>query len=155
MNDINRSWTIELLWWLVTIVVTLLILLPIFNADIPFPWMYYNAGFIIGAITLIRYIFFFHLHPLAQSKLFKVFLIFLVPLIFFAIIEGLHSFIEFNDREGLQSLLWHLSVQEQSWFMKYIRIEYLLVGITCFIGGFVLIVKMIRSTLSQVRSSAD
>ena len=126
-------------------------MLPIIESGIIFPWFWYNAIFIFAAITLIRYIFQFNNHPLARSKIFKILLIFAIPILFFPIIEGLHSFVEFLDREGLPSLMSHLTYKKQGFYSSYIRVEYLIAGVTCFVGAFALIVKMIRSLWRQVK----
>jgi len=149
MTEGTKKWTIELVWWLATLVVASLILLPIVAAGIDFPWLIYNAVYIIGAITLVRYIFSLHHHPLARSKPFKIIMIFLVPLLFFPTLEGIHDFLEYCDQEGLQKLMPHLSPSTQTKYMSYIRTEYVLAAVTCFIGVFAMIIKMIRSLWRQ------
>ncbi len=151
MSIASKKWSLELIWWVVTAVVAALIMLPIVQANIDFPWMIYNVIYIAGAITLLRYNFSLHHHPLSDSKPFKIILILIAPILFFPILEGLHDFLEFNDQEGLQSLVGHLSVKKQSWMMKYMRIEYVLAGTTCFLGVFAMIIKMIRSLWRQVK----
>ena len=151
MSVASKKWSLELIWWLVTVVVVALIMLPIIQANIDFPWMIYNVVYLVGAITLLRYNFSLHHHPLSDSKLFKISLILVAPILFFPLLEGLHDFLEFNDQEGLQTLVGHLSVKKQSWMMKYMRIEYVLAGTTCFLGVFAMIVKMIRSLWRQVK----
>lgn len=151
MNVLGRKWLLEILSFIGSVIVAGLLILPILESNMEFPWLVYNIVFLIAAITLVRYIFYFDRHPLARSKVFKTLLIFAIPILFFPIIEGIHSFIEFNDREGLASLLDHLSYNKQNSYARYIRIEYLLAGVTCFIGAFALIIKMIRSLWRQVK----
>ena len=144
-----KKWMIELVWWMTTAVIAALIVLPILQADIEFPWLIYNVIYIIGAITLVRWIFSLHHHPLATSKVFKTVMIFLVPLIFFPTLEGIHDFLEFCDQEGLQKLMPHLQPESQTKYMRYIKAEYVLAAVTCFIGVFAMIIKMIRSLWRQ------
>ena len=151
MNVTGRRWLLEVLYLLGTGIVALLVMLPIIESGIDFPWLIYNSVFLVGALTLVRYIFYFDRHPLARSKVFKILMICSIPILFFPIIEGLHSFIEFNDREGIASLLGHLNYSKQDSYSRYIRVEYLLAGVTCFIGSFALIIKMIRSLWRQVK----
>ncbi len=151
MSIVSKKWSLEFIWWMVTFVITALVVLPIIQADIDFPWFSYNIIYLIGAVTLLRYIFSLHHHPLSESKPFKIIMILIVPLLFFPILEGLHSFLEYNDQEGLQTLVTHLSIEKQQWMMKYMRIEYVLAGTTCFVGVFAMIVKMIRSLWRQVK----
>jgi len=151
MSESSKKWTIEIAWWLAAFVIAALILLPITQADIEYPWLVYNAVYIIGAITLVRYIFTLHHHPLAHSRVFKTIMIFLVPLLFFPTLEGVHDFLEYCDQEGLQKLMPHLKPETQTWYMSYIKTEYVLAAVTCFIGVFALIIKMIRSLWRQAK----
>ena len=151
MNAIFQKWVLEITLIFSAIIFTFLILFPIRQAEIDFPWLWYNFAFLIGALLLLKHLFLFRHHPLANSRLFKLCMILIAPFCFFPIIEGIHSFLEFNDREGLQSILEHLSVDRQNFFIKYIRLEYLLSSVICLLGLFALIVKMIRSLWRQYR----
>ena len=145
----NNPWLLELTWWVLTAVIVTIILLPIRLAGIPFHFWQYNLFFIIVSVTFGRFLFFFHLHPLYKSKIFKISMIFLVPVLFFPMVEGLHSFIEFNDREGIQTLLTHLSNQRQNQFRWFIQREYLILAIAAFVSSFLMIIKMIRALWKQ------
>lgn len=149
--DQKRRWIIEGVSWLLTILVAIAFILPIINDNIPFPFLEYNLFYAILGMTLFRYIVFWHIHPLANVKLFKIILICSVPLSVFVLIEGIHSFVEYNDQVGLQEILGHLSPDRMSFFMTYIRVEYLLFGMMSFLGALLLIVKMIRSIWRQIK----
>ena len=151
MSIQSKKWAVEVIWWVVTFVITALIMLPIIQANIEFPWLNYNVIYLIAGITLVIYIFTLRHHPLAWSKPFKTAMILIVPILFFPILEGLHSFLEYCDQEGLQNILTHLPADRQNWFMKYIRIEYVIAGVTCFMGAFAMIIKMIRSLWRQTK----
>lgn len=151
MSIIKSKWQLVGIWWLTASIIAVLIVLPIVIANIPFDWLYYNIAYIVGSITIIRILFGLKYHPLAQSRIFKTVLILMAPILFFPILEGIHSFLEFNDREGLQSIMAHLSIESQNWFMHYIRIEYIFFAMSCMVGVFALIVKMIRSLWRQYR----
>jgi len=151
MTELGKKWTLEFVWWITAAVIALILLLPILLANIEFPWFRYNAIYIIAAIMLIRYIVSLEHHPLARSKAFKIIMILIVPLLFFPILEGLHSFLEYNDQQGLQTFMDHMKPADQRRLMTYIRIEYVLAGVTCFIGVFAMILKMIRSLWRQIK----
>lgn len=151
MSVTSKKWLIEVVWWIVTAIISLIIVLPIILAQIQFEWLWFNVIYIFASITLTRYIFTLHYHPFSHSKVFKILVILVIPLLFFPILEGLHSFLEFCDQVGIRTILQHLSMERQSWLSKYIRIEYVFAGITCFIGIFAIIIKMIRSLWRQVK----
>ena len=56
----STKWKIEGLGWLLTLGITGVILLPIYLANIQFDWFLYNVFFLIGGLTVIRYLFSFH-----------------------------------------------------------------------------------------------
>ena len=151
MNVQLSKWGLEVISISISIVISALVVLPIWSAGIKSDWMIYNLVFLFVAMTIVRYLFFFEYHPFGASKIFKISLICLVPVFIFPIIEGIHSFTEFHDREGLQSLMSHLSPERQTFFTTYMKTEYLLAGMTCFLGVFALIIKMIRSLWRQVK----
>ncbi len=150
-NNTDKHWTAEILWWIITLLMASLVLLPFAISEVDFPFIHFNILYIILGITFSRYLLFFNSHPLAYSKIFKIVLIFLVPLCFFPLLEGIHSFLEFNDREGLQSVLTHLPFKKQVWLLRYIRSEYLFFSFMSFLGSFLLIIKMVRAFWKQYK----
>ena len=150
MNSTKR-WLLEITWIMFALFGALVVVFPIYRDKIQFEWINFNFIYVVVAILLVKHLFFFRHHPLQDSRIFKVLLICLAPFCFFPVLEGIHSFLEFNDREGLQSIMQHLSVKKQNGMMKYIRFEYLLSSVICLIGIFAMIVKMIRSLWRQYR----
>lgn len=148
---VERKWLLEAIWWFATVLFAILIVLPIWMTGVQFEFYIYNFIYALSALTLLRYLTSFEHHPWSNSKLFKIILIFLVPILFFPVLEGLHSFIEYNDREGLQSAMMHLSTTKQNWMIKYIRVEYLTLGIATMVGILAMIIKMVRSLWRQVK----
>lgn len=148
----SKKWLLEFLFILATAVVCILVILPIHLSGVAFEeFMYYNILFVAIGLSWLRLIIRLDLHPLAHSRIFKLILIIAAPMLFFPTLEGLHSFIEFNDREGIQSLLEHLEISNQNQLINYIRIEYLLFGLMSFLGSFLIILKMIRSLWRQYK----
>ncbi len=147
------KWTIEFLWWLMAIILAMACITPILYAGIDFPFVDYNIFFIILGTLITKTVLFFNTHPLHDSALFKFILIIIVPFMFFPMIEGLHSFIEFMDHEGIQSLLKHLPTSRQHFFSSYIPFQYLLFGLLSFLGSFVMIIKMLKALWRQYKYS--
>ena len=150
-NNTEKHWVAEILWWIITLIICSLVLLPISVHEVPFQFIGFNVLYVIVGMTWCRYLLFFNSHPLAYSRIFKILLIFVAPLFFFPMLEGIHAFLEFNDREGLQSILSHLSFKKQVWLMRYIRSEYLFFSFMSFLGSFALIIKMIRAFWKQYK----
>lgn len=146
----KSKWLIEIVCWIITALLGILIVLPILNNGIDFPFIDYNIFYIVVGLTIFRYLFFWDWIPFSGSKAAKIIIIFIVPLMFFPLLEGIHTFVEYNDQEGIQSILNHLSLSKFNFFISYIRLEYLTFGIMSFLGSFMMALKMIRSLWRQI-----
>ena len=142
---------IELAFILLSVIIAGLIVLPIINAGIKFDLLVYNFIYVMVALTFIRWLVRWDLHPLSDSKVGKVLIIFMTPILFFPLLEGIHSFIEFKDQAGLESIMTHLSHKKQQWYSAYMRNEYLFFAVGSFITSILLIFKMLRSIWRQYK----
>ncbi len=147
----SKQWYLEITWWVISTVIAVIVILPIWSAGVTFRFYIYNIIFVMAGVNLLRYLLFFEHHPYSKSKSFKIAIIFCVPILFFPVLEGLHDFIEYNDHEGLQTGMDHLNHKHKNFLIRYIRIEYLLLGISTMAGLLLLIIKMIRSLWRQVK----
>lgn len=145
-GELNKKWTFEVISWVLTIIVTILVLLPLYAQEIPFDFYVFNIIFIILFLTYLRYIFFLRYTPFSHFTPVKLVFIFIaIPVLFF-LVDALSSFQAFNDEVGLQEIVKHLSSNsEQSTMMKYIRTEYLFFGVSSMICAVTLPVRMIIS----------
>ncbi len=146
----NRN-RIELIALIATIIFSLLILLPILNADIDFFLLPFNFAYCVVLLTLFRYLLFWDYHPLRYSKVGKILLIFLVPISFFILIEGIHSFVEFRDQVGLHTLVDHLDYKTGKFYVNYLEKEYMFFSVGSLICAILMIFKMIRSLWRQYK----
>ena len=147
----SKRFTIELIFITLSIVLASLIILPIINAGIKFDLIIYNFIYVIVSITFIRWLVRWDLHPLTDSKVAKIIIICLTPMLFFPLLEGIHSFVEFRDQEGLSSIMTHLTHRKQQFFTKYLSNEYLFFAVGSLITSFLLIFKMLRSIWRQYK----
>lgn len=142
---------LELLFLAITLVLSFLIVLPILNADIEFALLPYNLIYCIVLLTILRYLVLWDYHPFRYSKYGKIALIFIVPISFFLLLEGIHSFVEFRDQIGFDLITSHLSYGESQSYKSYIEKEYLFFSVGSMICAFLLIFKMIRSLWRQYK----
>ena len=142
---------IEVVSLLISIVLAGLIVLPIVNAGIKFDLITYNFIYVIVSLTFIRWLVRWDLHPLTDSKLAKITIICLTPLLFFPLLEGIHSFVEFRDQAGIASIMTHLSYSSEQFYSKYLSNEYLFFAVGSLITSFLLIFKMLRSLWRQYK----
>ena len=146
MNNVNRYKVLaELLWWICTLIVVVIVLMPIREYAPTFPFFVQNAMLIAAFITFTRYIFFLPITFLARMKWIKVAIIAGAAIFFFIVSNALSDFRNFVDEKGLQTLVDHLHVTKQSSVILYIKNEMIFFGVGSIITGILLPIRMIIS----------
>ena len=143
--------TLELLWWAFTGILILIVLFPIWDEDIPYPFYGQNSLFIILFVTFSRYIFLLPITFIARLKWVKVAIIAVATIFIFIMSTYLGDFRSFMDEQGLQTLVTHLHVTKQTRLINYIRDEMVFFGVGSIITGILLPIRMIIS-LWRVRN---
>lgn len=149
----NNKIGLEFIWLLITAVVTLLVMLPIYTklgADYIF--LRNNILIIVIAITWCRYIFLLKHHWLSSRKWIKVLFIFIPIPIFFFLIGAFYDFQAFSDEKGIYSIMENITVPEQRKLAKYIRSEILMFWATAFLANAYMPIRMIISLYREIKS---
>lgn len=136
---------LELLWWLVTLLLIVLIGLPILLTVEKYPFWVSNILFILTFITTTRYIFLLRFTWLADLVWIKVVVFFLAIPFVFLLIQELNAFQGFLDERGMDAVVGALPLEKQSSLITYIRSEYLLFGVGAIVGSIVLPVRLLIS----------
>ena len=142
---------VESIWWLFTFILIVIVLLPIYLNVPLFPFYYQNILLITCFVTFTRYVFLLPTTLIARKKWIKVFIVAISAILFFVMTTALGDFRNFLDEEGLQTLVGHLHVKEQSSMMHYMKSEMVFFGVGSIISGIVLPFRMIIS-LWRVRN---
>ncbi len=139
MDSLNkRQISLELIWWVFTFVLTALVLLPIYDRQINFPFYAYNAVFVIATISLTRYLFLLNISWLRDRFYAQAALIFvLIPLLFY-MGQGLNEFITYLDNNGPDYLVKDLPKSYAAAMNAYLRSEYFFFGIWAIMAGAML-----------------
>lgn len=141
----------ELVWIAVTMVITALILLPIYGSiGAAYEFYGFNIFIIMVAVTFCRYIFLLKHHWLSEAKWIKILFIFIPIPIFFFLITGFYNFQAFSDEQGIMSMLTSLPFKEQTKFITYIKTEVLLFFTTAFIANALMPIRMIVSLWREI-----
>jgi hypothetical protein len=136
---------LELLWWVITILITAAVLLPIYLKVDGYPFYFLNTVYIVAFITLTRYIFLLPFTFLANREVLKVILFFLaIPFIFY-LIQALNQFQLFLDEEGPEALIKNLEGKTLSDMTTYIRSEILLFGVGSIISSLIFPFRLLIS----------
>ena len=136
---------LELIWWLITAILLIGVLLPIYTNVPNYPFYFINAIYIITFITLTRYIFLLKHTFLAKRQRIKLILIFLcIPFVFY-LGQELNYFQTFLDEEGLDAVVGALPFLDRAGMIQYIRNEMILFGVGSIICGIVLPFRLMIS----------
>ncbi len=141
----NQKSIAEVFWWIFTLLVITIVLFPIWDNDIEFPFYFQNAFLIAIFITFTRYIFFLPLTFIARKKWIKVAIILSAVIFFFVMSTALSDFRNYVDERGLQTLVNHLHVTKQTRIIEYIKNEMIFFGVGGIITGIILPFRMIIS----------
>lgn len=144
-QHLTLKWSLEMVAFLITGILTALILMPIILNVPNYVFLFYNSAIIFIFFTLIRYVFLLKLTPFARFSPVKVVFIFIaLPLIIF-LTDGLTEFQYFLDENGAYGLVEHLNIKKQIPLSKYIKSEMLFFAVGSIIVTAILPVRMIIS----------
>ncbi|MDA8693116.1 hypothetical protein N9L92_03570 [Saprospiraceae bacterium] len=146
----------EILWWIITAVIAVLILLPIYlNLGESYPFYLDNIILIIISITWMRYIFFLKYHWITVSNYVKsFFMIFSIP-VFFFIMGAFYDFNSFYDDGLFDAILSVLPYKSQANMLLYIRTEMIFFLAFAFICNFMLPFRMIMSIWRKINKGTE
>lgn len=141
----NRQ--LELLFWIFTALLALIVQLPIYNSlgAERYPFYLQNTVFILAAITVTRYIFLLQHTFLAYRQILKIAFVFLcIPLIFY-LVQEINHFQTYIDEQGWDALVGHLAYEERKSMIDYIRNQMILFGIMAVISSVIFPFRLIVS----------
>lgn len=145
MNLGGSKLSLELMMWLFTAVLVVLILMPIhFNIE-AYPFYFSNVLFIVVFITFARYIFLLKHTYVAHSLIFKVvMMVAAIPIIMY-LLDSVSVFQGFTDDVGLDTLVPELTIPRQKAIMRYVRTEMIFFGVGAVIVAFIFPFRMLIS----------
>ena len=140
-----------MVWWVVTGVIIILALLPIYSKiGNNFPFYFQNILIIIIAVTFMRYIFLLKHHWIAGFKWAKTLFIFIPIPIFFFLIGAFYDFQAFSDEKGMMSILTNIPFPDQTGLAKYIRTEMVLFWTAALLANLYMPIRMIISLWREI-----
>lgn len=143
--EIKRKFLLELVWWVITALMTILVILPVIQNSNDYPFIFSNALFIVVFITLVRYIFFLKYTLIAKQQYVKLVLIFLcIPLVF-TLVSHLNYFVTYIDENSVDSFLKEMPQVKANRISSYLKTEMLLFGVGSVISGAVFPFRLLRS----------
>jgi hypothetical protein len=144
----QKIW-LEMIWWLATALLCLLILFPILQKTSQYPFTLINVLFVVVFVTLFRYIFSLKYTWLARRQYLKIALVFLcIPLVF-NMINNLNYFVTHIDDFSYEAYLGHLEPEVRKKLEIYIRSEMLLFGVGSIIMSALFPFRLVVSVWRQ------
>lgn len=146
MDLISRNrWIIEIVWWLLTILVTGLILLKVYESVAGYPFYFYNTLFILVFLTFSRYIFLLNQSPIIYSRKPKMFYFFLSIPLCFIIFEGFYAYQSAIDEYGAEDYFNIRPDADPGSTVSFIHTQMVFFGVASFIAAVVMPVRMVVS----------
>ena len=145
MSDQKLKSSLELVWWIVTAVIVVGVLFPIYRVTDTYPFLLSNVVFIVVAVTATRYIFLLRHTWLARLEKAKLLIMLLtIPLLAYLVSElnYLQTYLDENTFEGFLPALSNVNILS---ITKYIRTEMLFFGTAAVISVVVLFFRLVRS----------
>ncbi len=136
---------LELIWWLVTLLVILGVLLPIYRVLPEYPFWIQNTVFISVFITITRYVFLLKHTLLAYRQWLKVVVSVLCIPLFFYLIKEVSLFSTIAEEIGIEEMFGQLSMKGQADMSNYVRSEMLFFGAASIISTVILPFRMLIS----------
>ncbi len=142
----NKKLLLELIWWIITIIMVVLFIFPIYNT-VGDKYIFYvqNIFFIVLFITFTRYIFLLKYTFLANNNKLKVALVFIPIILFFYAIDSLFDFQDYIDKQEHIEMLSQLSPDRAIEISKYIKYQFIFFGTGSMMVIFMLPIRMIVS----------
>ena len=125
----RSQFSLELVWWLFTLLLATLVILPLYTTLLEFPFYVPNFVYVVVAVTLTRYLFFLHISWL-RDRLFLqgAIIMALIPLLFY-MGQRFQNFIIYFDEQGPDVLHRYLDPSIGPAMTQYVHAEYRFFGI--------------------------
>jgi heme/copper-type cytochrome/quinol oxidase subunit 2 len=150
----NKKILLELIWWVITAIIVILIMFPIYNT-VGDRYEFYlpNIFLITLFVTFTRYIFLLKYTLFANNKKIKVVLIFIPILFFFYAMNSLFNFQDYIDKDEHIQMLSHLSPDKAIEISKYIKYQFLFFGTGGMLVIFLFPIRMIISVWRSINTN--
>ena len=140
-----RPWILELVWFIATFILVILVILPIRSEIFGFPHEKANIFFIIVFTTLIRWLLFLKNTPFSKIQLIKAFIGLGAVWMALYSLRQFGLFQNFIDEKGIESLTLHLPEARQIALQKYIISEFIFFSIGTIMVCIMMPIRMLIS----------
>ncbi len=143
---------LEVISWLITALVVMGVLAPIYLYDINYPFWIGNASLIIVFITGFRYTFLLNYSWLQSFFWVKVAFIAFSLLLVVSLANYLSTLNRYMDEDGLNTITYALKYREQMSMIRYIKNELLFFGVGSIVSSIALAIRLTISVWRDVNN---
>ncbi len=136
---------LELLWWVITAGIVLIVLYPIHKAMNVWIFERYNIFFVVTLVTLTRYTFLLKHTLIAKRQVFKIVIMRAMFPLVFMLVDNLHNFMVSVENYTWDPLTGHLPPAQKKSIESYLWVEMLFFGAGSIIAAPVLAVRLFMS----------
>lgn len=142
----NKKYQLEILWWLITAVILVLVMMPIWSiAGTNTPFHISNIIAIVVFVSFFRLLFVLRHTLISHHSIGKVLIVILCIPLFVYMMDSLNSFQTFIDERGFQELIPGRDDNKSFEVAKYMRYEYVFFVVAAMISAALVPFRMIIS----------
>ncbi len=141
----KKRWILEWVYWLITALLTALLLLPIYQNVDGYPFYSYNILFIITFFTLTRYIFLLQHSPFVYHKVTKLLLAAASIPLAFLLFQGFYEYEAAINEYGPEDYFQFKLGARPEQVIKYINSEMVMFGVAAIIVTLLTPIRMLVS----------
>ncbi len=141
----NYKWKFELVSIAMSVLISLMVLLPIYANTRDYAFYFFNFCFVFLFLSFTRYIFLLRMTPFSHHQLTKLIFIFLAIPLIWLILDGVGQFQAHSDEIGLQSFVEHLPADKQVSIISYMKNQMLFFGSGSIVATIILALRLIVS----------
>ncbi|MDX2280508.1 MAG: hypothetical protein NW218_13045 [Saprospiraceae bacterium] len=136
---------LELLWWVITAGIVLIVLYPIHKAMHVWTFERMNIFFVVTLVTVTRYIFLLKHTLIAKRQVFKIVIMLAMFPLVFMLVDYLHNFMVSIENYTWDPITGHLPAAQKKSIESYLWVEMLFFGAGSIFAAPVLAVRLFMS----------
>lgn len=148
MTSVRAAWIFELLWIILALVVTAIVILPVYGT-IDWSYLKYNVAMVFLSVTYFRQFLFIRRIPYLAKIWMRVLLILLLGVLFFQFMIVIQHFFWDMDGATISRFLTPEKALEHSEHITskylYFRREFIFFAVACQTMGFLLALRLVHS----------
>ncbi len=138
----NPRLQLELIWWLITAVIVVMVLLPILRSFPTFPYLFANGLYVVAFVTFVRYTFLLRYTFLAQAQYLKIAFVALSAMVALLLILTMNDFQRWLTENEPDKILAAVPLLRREALLSYLHNEYIFFAVGSALAAVALAVRL-------------